>query len=507
MDRKSNLDILYTSPPMDVNLATFESIPTPCYILQVLTPQDINQLNYIAKSKKLSSQPTVKLKMIKDIMEARGFKRLAGGTNRIAYKYMEDQRFIIKVAYDHVGLSDNLCELYNQHILKPFCTKVFEVSPCGTVGLFERVTPVTNREQFYNISEDVFDIIVNRFLGKYILADFGTKFFLNWGVRKNAHPVILDFPYVYELDGAKLYCNRPDITTESGFCGGEIDYDDGFNNLRCTKCGKTFMASELRLALENKNSDIIISQEDMNMIVNVYRGDELIQSVDTTKETSTYKTNKFGRKKETPLEYRIRKRQKNFSVIIESEIVEVNGKEEKSHYVEQTTPKQEEVKDTYRPSDFNQRVTLASVTTDIDDLYKNLNVQTFTRSGKMYENGVDSDSKKEETTRVEDTLDIVSRATKIARDIVIDSDDTEDEPEEKYTPAEVVEEDTAEDSQEEHSVESEGVDQSEDYEDDSSEERSEDNIPFEIQTELRGKDASKNKFDNDDQSVDSAFFD
>ena len=498
MDRQANLDILYTSPPMDNNLAIFESIPTPCYILQVLTPQDISRLNYIAKSKKLSSQPTVKLKMIKDIMEARGFKRLAGGTNRIAYKYMEDQRFVIKVAYDHVGLSDNLCELYNQHILKPFCTKVFEVSPCGTVGLFERVTPVTNREQFYNISADIFDIIVNRFLGKYILADFGTKFFLNWGVRKNAHPVILDFPYVYELDGAKLYCNRPDVTTESGFCGGEIDYDDGFNNLRCTKCGKTFMASELRLALENKNNDIIISQEDMNMIVNVYKGDELIQSVDSTRETSTYKRDRFGRRKETPLEYRTRKRQKNFSVIIEREEVETKEETSGSHYVEQTTPQPVAENDItrYRPSEFNQRTTLSDVPT-IDGMYRNMNVQTFTRSGDMYQNGVNTSDKKEDRTRVEDTLDIVSRAIYSSNDI---KEESVEEPEiQEEDPVEVPEYDI-----------DEGDYNSDEYQasDEEHEDSEEDNeLPFELEIELRGEDAIKEKFGDSKSQVDSAFFD
>lgn len=421
MNRKENLDILYTSPPMDQNLAVFEKIQIPCYLHQLLSYQDIAQLNYIAKNKKLSSQPTVKLSMIKNIMEARGFKRLAGGTNRIAYKYMEDQRFVVKVAYDHVGLSDNLSELYNQHILKPFCTKVFDVSPCGTVGLFERVNPITNREQFYQISADIFDIIVNRFLGKYILADFGTKFFLNWGVRKDAHPVILDFPYIYELDGTKLYCNKPDITTESGFCGGEIDYDDGFNNLRCTKCGKTFLASELKLAFENKSNDIIISQEDMNMIVNVYKDGQLFQSVDSTKETETYKTNKFGKRKETPLEYRTRKREKNFNVIVSRKEVEEKTEVSKSHYVEQTTPTNKPALNSYRPSDFNMRVSLDSVP-NVDDMYKNLSIKTTSRNGIVYENNAAIDDK----NRIEDTLDIVRKATNIAQEIIPDTTNLED---------------------------------------------------------------------------------
>ena len=178
MGRLEDLKVLYTSAPVDNRAKLFENIFPPCRILNLLTIQDIMQLNQIANDKKLNTRPKEKLEMIKSIMGARGFKRLSSGTNRICFKYMEDQSFVIKVAYDHVGLSDNLHELYNQEFLKPFCTKVFEVSPCGTVGMFERVRAIKNREEFQNIANDVFDIIVNEFVGKYILADIGNKFFI-----------------------------------------------------------------------------------------------------------------------------------------------------------------------------------------------------------------------------------------------------------------------------------------------------------------------------------------
>ena len=526
MDRQSNLDILYTSPPMDRDLTTFEFIQNPCCILQLLTIQDIYQLNSIAKSKKLASQPTVKLKKIKDIMEARGFKRLSGGTNRIAYKYMEDQRFIIKVAYDHVGLSDNINEFYNQNILKPFCTKVFEVSPCGTVGLFERVTPIMNREQFYQVSSSIFDIIVNKFLGKYILADFGTKFFMNWGIRKNAHPVILDFPYVYELDGAKLYCNKPELN-EYGFCGGEIDYDDGFNYLRCTKCGKTFLASELKKALETDNGDIIISEEDSDMIVNVYRGDELIQSVDTTRESQTYKRDKKGRRKETPLEYRTRKRYNDLQVEVVRQVIEEdddtqNDTIDNSNYVERIVPKKNNDTPKPRLSEYNNRVSLDHIATNVEDMYRDMSIKCITRDGSEYTNGVkvshDNDTKSTpEARHVEETLNLVDRAvhynTYSSSDVVeeknesttveenigetSDSSDTVEEvPEEQQTDEEnsnVNEEpSTEEDSSESNGSESPG------YQDD-------DEFNVEVSIEPRGEDRIKKRFEN--QSADSEFFD
>ena len=364
MGRLEDLKVLYTSAPVDNRAKLFENIFPPCRILNLLTIQDIMQLNQIANDKKLNTRPKEKLEMIKSIMGARGFKRLSSGTNRICFKYMENQSFVIKVAYDHVGLSDNLHELYNQEFLKPFCTKVFEVTPCGTVGMFERVRAIKNREEFQNIANDVFDIIVNEFVGKYILADIGNKFFMNWGIREGMFPVILDFPYVYELDGARIYCNRPDPTSPYGFCGGEIDYDEGFNHLVCTKCGKTFLASELKLAAEKKSSELIIEQEDNEMIIEITNRKGVTNVIGEEQETSTYK-----RRKETPLEYRQRRKFQGLKIEIEKrDVEEVN--DEVETVSEKVTAHQEDPK----PESFNQGWGAKDIPT-VDKLFKDMEVE------------------------------------------------------------------------------------------------------------------------------------
>lgn len=374
MSRLDDLKVLYTSAPPNNRARLFENIFPPCRILNLITMQDIIQLNQIAKSKKLSSKPVEKLNMIKEIMGRRGFRRLSSGTNRIVFKYMEDQSFVIKVAYDSVGLSDNLNELYNQELIKPFCAKVFEVSPCGTVGMFERVRAIKNREEFQSIAYDVFDIIVNEFVGKYVLADIGTKFFMNWGVRQGMFPVILDFPYIYELDGSKIYCNRPDPLSPYGFCGGDIDYDEGFNHLVCTKCGKTFLASELKLAAEKKSKDIIIEQEDIEMIVEIKRGDNVVTTIDSTKESETYRKGKNGRRKETPYEYRQRRKYNgDFKVEFGSATVEV----------QEDTPQTitEKIIPSTDPKQFNQGWGSKNVPS-IDDLYKDTEIELRGREPK-----------------------------------------------------------------------------------------------------------------------------
>ena len=57
------------------------------------------------------------------------------------------------------------------------------MSPCGTVGVFERVNPITSREEFLSVADDIYEVITQWFIGKYVLADIGTKFFMNWKIK------------------------------------------------------------------------------------------------------------------------------------------------------------------------------------------------------------------------------------------------------------------------------------------------------------------------------------
>ena len=245
-------------------------VAPPLYML--LSQQDIDALYNIATSIRYSGNPKLKYEAIDKIMKPRGFVKLSAGTNRIVYRHLESNDFVVKVAADDIGIHDNPKEFENQFIFKPFVTKVFEVSPCGTVGVFEKVNPITSREEFLSVADDIYEVINSWFIGKYILADIGTKFFMNWGIRTYSTgtagsvafgPVLLDFPYVYELDGNKMFCSAIDHNnTETGRCGGVIDYDDGFNFLYCTKCGVKYRVKELSKKI--KNNEIVINRRREN---------------------------------------------------------------------------------------------------------------------------------------------------------------------------------------------------------------------------------------------------
>ena len=253
----------------------FENLNIPpmwCY----LTPQDVENLRKIATSLRLSSKIQEKYRMIDDIMRARGFRRFSRGTNRVVYSYLEDTRFVVKIAVDKVGMQDNPREFRNQHFLQPFVTKMFYVSPCGTVGFAERVKPIANIEEFREIADDVFYMLVYNILGEYVVEDCGNKFFKNYGVRLGCGPVLLDYPYIYKLDGSKLICNHRDPDTGI-VCGGEIGYDDGLNYLLCQKCGCKYLASDLK---DDNVINKMVKKGGNKMKVRIVKGNKTLVSND-----------------------------------------------------------------------------------------------------------------------------------------------------------------------------------------------------------------------------------
>ena len=243
----------------------------PLYSL--ITQDACNQIAKIATSVKYSGNARKRYELIDNILTQFGFEKKGAGTNRVVYKYLENTNFLLKVATDDVGIHDNPKEFQNQFIYKPFVTKVYEVDPTGAVALVERVVPITSREEFMTCAGEIYDVIRKWFLGDNIMADIGTNFFMNWGIRPGFGPVLLDYPYVYELDGNKLFCNEH---INGVLCGGEIDYDDGYNFLYCTKCHKKYRVRELAKATENKH--IVKKGRATKMQVVIKRGNNVIKT-------------------------------------------------------------------------------------------------------------------------------------------------------------------------------------------------------------------------------------
>ena len=250
-------------------------------LFNLLSPKDVQDLNYIATSVKYSGNIRKKYKAIDSIMKPRGFKKVGAGTNRVVYQFLEDHSFLLKIAVDDIGMGDNPKEFRNQMVIKPFCSKTFEVDPTGTVAVVEQVNAIQNRKEFESVADDIYELITGFLIGKYIMADIGTHYFMNWGVRTGFGPVLIDYPYLYRLDGDKLHCTAPDPNDPTKQCNGIIDYDDGFNKLYCSKCGKWYRVRELA-QLEGVSEKIFTSgknnERSTKMKFNVRRGDTIVAS-------------------------------------------------------------------------------------------------------------------------------------------------------------------------------------------------------------------------------------
>lgn len=131
----------------------------------------------------MKNRNDIKIKMLNTIMKSKGFSRLSGGTNRMVYRYLDDPSFVLKVAIDRVGMQDSLAEYRNQHRLKPYVCKIFDVTQDGLMATVERVYPISSKEEFEAVQEEIFYLIVTKIIGKYVAEDIGKSYFMNYGMK------------------------------------------------------------------------------------------------------------------------------------------------------------------------------------------------------------------------------------------------------------------------------------------------------------------------------------
>ena len=263
----------------------YDSLQAPP-LSALLMPQDLDAIHRVITSAKLSGNGEKRIFAIRDIMARRGFTQLAGGTNRSVFTHPNYPHIAVKVAIDNVGIHDNPAEYNNQFILKPYCTKCFEVSADGAVGVFEKVGRIRNSVEFYQMWDDIYSLCEYFVTEKeLLLEDFGIKFFMNWGIRYGYGPVLLDFPYVYDIDWDKLHCDRPN--DDGTICNGNIDYDDRFDFLVCEKCGKRYRAVDIAKKREVGKGVLTKILGGKKMQITLKRGNEVIMETNTPDVSKT----------------------------------------------------------------------------------------------------------------------------------------------------------------------------------------------------------------------------
>lgn len=242
----------------------------------------INQIKNLVHDPKLMAKPSQKYKFMNEILRPFGFRHLASGTNRRTFYSIFDEGIVLKIALDSVGEEANLREYQTQYFIQPFCAKTFDVLPDGLIALSERVEPMKEEDYKNTWSSDIFDFIFQILNRGYIMEDVGGNFFKNWGVRFGFGPVILDYPYIYEIDWHKLKCSKKDPITNDK-CLGDLDYDysRGMSEIICTKCGARYSAKYLAKLINvseiNKRRENIMSLIPTEVKVTTMRGSNVLK--------------------------------------------------------------------------------------------------------------------------------------------------------------------------------------------------------------------------------------
>lgn len=233
--RKIHLNAMYRSLAYTVPLErAFDDLQGPMV-------EDLFDAETIKSIKMTVTNPKIKFfkdkfRILAGILNPLGYILAHAGTNRVVFQPQFDDSFVVKIGLDIAGRTNNPNEIVNQKYLKPFVCKCFDTTDDGVIGTFERVVPIENLYQLWSVREDIFDIM-RAITKRFIIDDFGTEAFKNWGVRKGFGPVLLDYADMYILDKDTAYCRKPIDWHSTAVCGGELGYTPGYNKIMCKKCG------------------------------------------------------------------------------------------------------------------------------------------------------------------------------------------------------------------------------------------------------------------------------
>ena len=233
--RKIHLNAMYRSLAYTVPLErAFDDLQGPM-VEDLFDAETIKSIKLVVTNPKIKFFKD-KFRILAGILNPLGYILAHAGTNRVVFQPQFDDSFVVKIGLDIAGRTNNPNEIVNQKYLKPFVCKCFDTTDDGVIGTFERVVPIENLYQLWSVREDIFDIMC-AITKRFIIDDFGTEAFKNWGVRKGFGPVLLDYADMYILDKDTAYCRKPIDWHSTAVCGGELGYTPGYNKIMCKKCG------------------------------------------------------------------------------------------------------------------------------------------------------------------------------------------------------------------------------------------------------------------------------
>lgn len=315
-------------------------------LINTFHPSTFEQVEKIARSPYYTIHPKEKARELDGIMYRHGFKFVRGGTNRRYYSSFYNDNIGIKLATCDVGLKNNIDDMANQHILKPFCTKIFDVSRyntgqySGAMELIEGGIPIVTMEDFDPVAEGVFYILEYIIREKDIgMKDIGIRAFTQFCIRKDFGPIFCDFPSMAVIDRRRCKCNRIiDIGGIRRPCGGNVDYDYSFNHIRCEKCGQEYSLESIKMK-EGSQFDFLLKAAGKQL-----KTKEFITTMEIVMVGSEYLSEKYGKCSKT--HFVDTNNTKTVSKDIMIDIVET-GRKEAETVKEEVVTAEEPVKEPY----------------------------------------------------------------------------------------------------------------------------------------------------------------
>jgi len=219
-------------------------------ILEYFNKQLLVDLYNVCKSVKISDNNQKTNIMIEVLNKHKlDYVELGPGTNRFAILI---DNYVFKIALDKWGIQDNLNEFTMSDELQPYVIKVYETNEL--ILACEYIT-VISKEEFIEQKGNL-QSILSILAESYLLGDVGTvpRNYLNWGYRDNGDLVILDFAYIYRINGDELLCS---------VCNQFVDYDNNFHDLKCPKCNKKYTFIDLRkkISMEIERNENYIAKQ------------------------------------------------------------------------------------------------------------------------------------------------------------------------------------------------------------------------------------------------------
>ncbi len=222
--------------------------------------------------------------MIKDIFTKHNisYSHLGTGTNRATIMI---DGYCLEFALDYDGMIDNRREFLYSKALQPYAVKVYECTPSGLFCIEEYVD-ILDKTDFDDPSvQKEMREILSEVSDMFLIGDVGInpKNYVNWGRRPDGSLVMLDFAYVYNVKYGTFTCSCDDETI--------LQYDNNYDNLICSKCGRKYTFGTIRRRITRKMQEDEIG-DIRRLSYNIHSAEEEVDLVPEFEPEDPYKKKK-----------------------------------------------------------------------------------------------------------------------------------------------------------------------------------------------------------------------